>query len=89
MNADLRQHINFLDRTNCVPPYVLPTAGWSYIKTEPVGKPALLVLFSVLAIISLKEKYVPTKKAHKGSLHLYADTLVLHHCTEEYFTVVS
>lgn len=58
------------------------------IKTEPVGRPALKVLFSILAVISIKEKFIPTQKTQEGSVHLYQDKLVLHHCTEEYFTGV-
>lgn len=58
------------------------------IKTEPVGKPAFKVIFSILAMISPKEKFVPTQKTQEGSVHLYHDKLVLHHCTEEYFTEV-
>lgn len=54
------------------------------IQTEPVQKHALKVLCSILAIISPKS--VPTQKTQEGSVHLYQDKLVLHHCTEEYFT---
>lgn len=53
------------------------------IQTEPVQKHALKVLCSILAIISPKS--VPTQKTQEGSVYLYQDKLVLHHCTEEYF----
>lgn len=45
------------------------------IKTEPVGRPALKVLFYILAVISIKEKFIPTQKTQEGSVHLIKTNL--------------